>query len=259
MKVSSLIRIACRTPVAILWTELMHAFLRFRQIFIRGRWRRHRAIDVIGLWGKGLAWIMGIRIVRQNERAWPMGDVIISNHMGFMDIPIVLTFFPAVFIIKAQSLRIPHFGSALGKQGHVFVDTRSEDSRKSAREGVRRVLEDGDRVIVFPEGGASSGTERPPFKPFCFFEAARQGKRVEACVIDYLPDRRLRAWDFKRPMLPQILEIIGRRRTHVSVEFFASEIPEDPEEAARRYHDLVEQRFREHDREREEGAGGAGR
>jgi 1-acyl-sn-glycerol-3-phosphate acyltransferase len=110
--------------------------------------------------------------------------------------------------------------------------------------GVQRVLEEGDRIIVFPEGRASPGAERRPFKPFCFFEAARQGKRVQACVIDYPPDRSAVAWDTSRPMLPQLVEIIGRPRTEISVEFLPAEHIDDPEDAARRYHDLIEGKLR---------------
>jgi 1-acyl-sn-glycerol-3-phosphate acyltransferase len=205
----------------------------------------------VGLWGKGLARIMGIRIHPRNERQGTMGDVIIANHMGFMDIPILLTFYPSVFIIKMEMRRVFYFGKALERQGHVFVERGSESSRRSAREGVRRVLEQGDRIIVFPEGRASPDAERRPFKPFCFFEAARQGKRVEACVIDYLPDRQMLAWDPDRPMMPQLVELVGRPRIDVSVEFLPSEVPDDPEEAARRYHDVIQERLERHDRERE--------
>lgn len=255
----SLIRVACRAPVALVWTEMLHACIRFRQIFVRGRWRERRGLDVIGLWGKGLAWIMGVRIAKRNERSWPMGDVIIANHMGFLDVPVLLSVFPSVFIIKMEMRRVFHFGKALEDEGHVFVERGSEASRRSAREGVRTVLEAGDRIIVFPEGGSSPGVRRPPFKPFCFFEAARQGKRVEACVVDYLPDRRLLEWDLGRPMFPQLVELFGRKRTLVSMEFFPSELVEDAEALALRYHDLVEQRLAANDREREEREQLAGR
>jgi len=179
-----------------------------------------------------------------------MGDVIIANHMGFLDVPVLLSLFPSVFIIKMEIRRVPHFGKALEREGHVFVERGSEASRRSAREGVQKVLENNDRIIVFPEGRASPGAERRPFKPFCFFEAARQGKRVEMCVIDYLPDRQVLKWDVKRGMLPQLIELIGRRRTHVSVEFFPSEVPKDAEAIAQRYHDIAEGKLKSYDEER---------
>ncbi|MBW2262748.1 MAG: 1-acyl-sn-glycerol-3-phosphate acyltransferase [Deltaproteobacteria bacterium] len=155
MRLMNYLRIAMRAPIAFLWTEILHFTIRFRQVFLRGKWRRQTSRDIIGLWGKGLAWIMGVRIVKRNERDWPMGDVVISNHMGFLDVPVLLSAFPSVFIIKMEMRRVFHFGKALEDQGHVFVERGSEASRRSARDGVRRVLGNGDRIIVFPEGKAS--------------------------------------------------------------------------------------------------------
>ena len=179
-----------------------------------------------------------------------MGDVIISNHMGFLDVPVILASFPSVFIIKMEMRKVFHFGKALERQGHVFVERGSEASRRSAREGVSRVLGNNDRIIVFPEGRASSGAERLPFKPFCFFEAQRQQKRVELCVIDYVPDRGALKWDVKRGMVPQLIDLIGRRRTYVSIEYFPSEVPDDPDALALKYHDIAEQRLKQHDEDR---------
>jgi hypothetical protein len=110
-----------------------------------------------------------------------------------------------------------------------------------------------ERIIIFPEGYQSPGAERRPFKPFSFFEAERQGKKVELCVIDYLPDRSMLEWDRHKPMFPQLVDLFGRKRTYVSLEFFPSEVPEDPAEVAARYKDIAQSKLEEYDREREEG------
>jgi 1-acyl-sn-glycerol-3-phosphate acyltransferase len=151
-------------------------------------------------------------------------------------------------------LRAPYFGKALRKHGHVFVERGSEASRRSAREGVQRVLEAGERLIVFPEGRASPGAERRPFKPFCFFEAQRQGKSIEAVVIDYLPDRRQLEWDVNRGMIPQLIELVGRKRTEVSVEFLGTFLPEDPAVDAETWKETIQGRLEAYDRQREAGA-----
>ena len=249
-KIGTLLRVPARAPAAVSWTFISHWRVRGRQIFSSDEDARRRCLDIVGDWGKGLAWIMGVRIFERNQRSGPMGDVIIANHMGFLDIPVLLCYYPAVFLIKAEIGKLNYVRKALETGGHVFVDRSSSESRRSARDGMRMILEDGDRVIIFPEGKASPGATRRPFKPFCFFEAAKQGKSVEACVIDYLPDRQAVRWDVNRKAIPQMLEIIGRRWTDVSVEFFPAEVPDDPEEAAQRYHDLIQGRLEAYDRER---------
>jgi 1-acyl-sn-glycerol-3-phosphate acyltransferase len=194
---------------------------------------------------------MGIRVHKRNERSGPMGDVIVANHMGFLDIPVLMRFFPAVFIIKMELRKTFFIGGCLEKEGHVFVERASKSSRRKAGNELLGVLEDGDRVIVFPEGRASPGAERLPFKKGSFSAAKRKGKLVELCVLDYLPDRRMLEWDVDRPTRPQLVDLFGRRRIDISVEFFPAEEVDDPEEIANRYHALVESRLAAHDAERE--------
>jgi 1-acyl-sn-glycerol-3-phosphate acyltransferase len=247
MKLFSYIRLLYRVPIAFIVTLFIHYFLiRIPQLFKPGRY-----IKAIGLWGACLAFIMGVRIHKKNERQGPMGDLIISNHMGFLDVPVLLSIFPSVFIIKMEMRRVFYFGKALEQQGHVFVERDSLQSRHHARDDLIKVLKDGDRIIVFPEGRASPSAKRLPFKPFSFAAAQRCDKLVEACVIDYLPDRRMLEWDIKRSMFPQLVELFGRRRTDISVEFFPAEKIADAREAADRYHNLIQGKLEEHDRERE--------
>jgi 1-acyl-sn-glycerol-3-phosphate acyltransferase len=251
MRLFECLRVIYRAPLALLWTLLVHWFaVRLPQILVS----RRRYLRPIGIWGRGLAAIMGVRIHRRNERAWPMGEVIIANHMGFLDVPVLLSFFPAVFVIKMEMRRVLYFGGALARQGHVFVDRADRDSKSRAGGELRGVLEDGDRIIVFPEGRASPGAKRLPFRRGSFAAAQQAGKRIEVCVIDYLPDRRSVEWDASKPMLPQLVRLLGRARTDVSVEFFPSEmIDGDPAAVADRWHDVVQGRLEAYDREREDG------
>lgn len=248
MKVSEVGRVMVRAPLALAWTVGVHA-VGVRLPILLGS--KKRPMGTIGFWGKGLAKIMGVHVHERNKRSGPMGDVIIANHMGFLDVAILLTYYPAVFVIKDEMRKVFFFGPELEHQGHVFVKRHDAKSRRMAARGLVEVLKDGDRIIVFPEGRASSGSDRPPFKPFSFVAASRLGKRVEACVIDYLPDRKQLEWDVNRSMFVQLIELLGRKRTDVSVEFFpADHVSGDPLETVQRYHQMVEDKLRQYDRER---------
>ena len=248
MNIINLIRVIIRAPIALVWTLLVHHLcIRLPQLFTPGK-RYTRAISI---WGRGLAYIMGVRFHKLNNRTGPMGDVIIANHMGFLDIPVLLSFFPSVFMIKMEMRRVFYFGNALEKEGHVFVERGDSTSRHKARDGLIKVLEDGDRCIIFPEGQASPGAKRRPFKPLSFAAAKNFDKLVEACVIDYLPDRKSLKWDNTRGMFPQLVDLFGRRRTDISVEFFPAEKVQDPQKDAERYHDLIQGKLEGYDIERE--------
>jgi 1-acyl-sn-glycerol-3-phosphate acyltransferase len=231
----------------VLWTGLVHSALRTGQLLHISGLHKRRPTGLIGLWGKGLARIMGIRVHRVNERSGPLGDIVVSNHLGFLDIPVLLSFFPAVFIIKDEIGRLPFSGRALRNQRHIFVKRESASSRNEARAGLDHALAHGDRVIIFPEGRGAPGAERLPFKPYAFVAAKRHHKTVEVVAIDYLPDRREMAWDIAKPMFPQFVRLLGRPRTHVSIAFLSVHIPKDPLSEAEHFRDLIERRLRAND------------
>ncbi len=236
-----------RIPAALLWTTLIHfCWVRVAQIFHPGK----RAVDPGHVWGRGLALIMGIRLHKVNECPLPLGDVIISNHMGFLDIPIMLSCFPAVFIIKIEMRRVFFFGKPLEDQGHVLVDRADMTSRRKASADLTKVIDDGDRIIVFPEGRASPGAKRLPFLPFSFAAVKQLDKNIQSCVIDYLPDRKILEWDVDKPMFGQLVDLFGRRRIDASIEFFPAEKVDNPRQMARDYRKRTQERLETHDRER---------
>lgn len=238
-----------RGLIVLVATLLIHWFLiRLPQLLHRP-WKRYT--KPIGLWGKMLAFMMGVRVHRRNERSGPMGDLIVSNHMGFLDIPVILSIFPAVFVIKIEMRRVFYFGGALVNQGHLFVDRADKKSMRRIGVELIKVMRDGDRIVVFPEGRACPTAERLPFKPGSFAAAKRAEKTVELCVLDYLPDRRQLEWDVNRSTFVQLVELFGRLRTDIAVEFFPPETVDDPERMAERYRAIVVERLEANDRARE--------
>lgn len=239
-----------RMLAIVIWTGVLHGTMRCGQILHLGGLHQKRPGYLIGLWGKGLTWIMGIKIHPVNERQGPLGDIVVSNHLGFLDVPVLLSFFPAVFIIKAELGRLPFSGRALRHQRHIFVERERNASRQNARLALSDALSKGDRVIIFPEGRGSPGAARLPFKPYSFVAAKRLNKTVEVVALDYLPDRRLLAWNIEKPMFPQFAALVGRPRTHVSIEFLSVKVPDDPIAEAAYFKNLIEEKLKANDRKR---------
>jgi 1-acyl-sn-glycerol-3-phosphate acyltransferase len=248
MKIFRYFRVLYRAPLALLWTLFIHYFFIRTQQLLKPK---KRCLKALSVWGAGFAWIMGVRIHKVNKLEGPMGDLIISNHMGFLDIPVLLASFPAVFVIKIELGRIPFFGKCLFDQQHIFVERDKTTSRQKAGKDIMKALRAGARVIVFPEGRGSPHAERLPFSPGSLAVAERLKKTVQACVIDYLPDRRMLEWDINRKILPQLVDLFGRFRTHVSIEYLEPRPVEDSKKDAEAYQRIIENKLIEHDRVRE--------
>jgi lyso-ornithine lipid O-acyltransferase len=249
MNILRFFRILYRAFAILIWTLLFqNLFIDLPRLFSKKR----RFPYTVHFWGKGLAWLMGIKIHRLNEIPLPMGEVIISNHLGFLDVPVMSSVFPAVYMIKAEAKKPFYFGPALERNGHFFVDREDSSSMRKAAKDLLKFSKDFCRIIIFPEGKASPDAARLPFKPGAFAMAKKLDKTVQPCVIDYLPDRSVHKWDTKKKGLPQLINYLGKKRIDVSIEFFpAVKIEGDMKEFADKWHDIIENRLKQHDSEKD--------
>jgi 1-acyl-sn-glycerol-3-phosphate acyltransferase len=95
------------------------------------------------------------------ENISPDGSyVFVSNHLSYMDIPVILPHIPAQFrfLAKKGLFQVPFIGYHLKRAGHIPV--RRADARASLKtmaEAAGVVRGRGVSVLVFPEGGRSPG------------------------------------------------------------------------------------------------------
>lgn len=92
----------------------------------------------------------------ENLRRYPVA-VYASNHLSYMDTPVLFSTLPFQFrILARQSLwKVPFIGWHLNRSGQIPVKTESRmTSISSLRPGVK-ALKGGMPLIVFPEGGRS--------------------------------------------------------------------------------------------------------
>ncbi len=99
-----------------------------------------------------------------NLRLHPVA-VYASNHLSYMDTPVLFSAIPFQFrILARQSLwKLPFIGWHLNRSGQIPVNTESPvASISSLRPGVK-ALKSGMPLIVFPEGGRSRDGHLAPF------------------------------------------------------------------------------------------------
>ena len=98
-----------------------------------------------------------------------------ANHTGYLDILIVLSVTPGVFISKAGVLWLPLMGQLAAVGGTLFVNRAHRLAVVSLIGKVRRTLRAGTSVIFFPEATSSDGKGLLPFKTSLFEAARAQG------------------------------------------------------------------------------------
>jgi len=94
----------------------------------------------------------------------PTGGLVVSNHLGYLDVFVLGSLIPAIFVAKSDVRRWPAVGLLCRLSGTIFVE---RDRRHSASESLRAMneaLAAGRSVIIFPEGTSSDGVTVLPFK-----------------------------------------------------------------------------------------------
>lgn len=86
--------------------------------------------------------------------------VVVCNHNCFMDVPLSSCGIPVPnrTIAKAEMAKIPLF-NVIYKGGSVLVDRKSESSRKKSYIQMRKVLNYGLTMCIYPEGTRNKGKE----------------------------------------------------------------------------------------------------
>jgi 1-acyl-sn-glycerol-3-phosphate acyltransferase len=95
--------------------------------------------------------------------------ILVSNHVSFIDAVLLLAASPRpiYFVMDHRIFRIPVLGWLFRLARAIPVAPRQEDERtyEAAFDAAQRVLEQGDLLSIFPEGGITRDGTLQPFKP----------------------------------------------------------------------------------------------
>ena len=118
----------------------------------------------IRLWAIGMFYGMGFRYkkilktTKKIDKNQPY--VIISNHTSIMDVMLPCILFPdhpLCYVGKKEIEKIPIFGTVY-KRVCVMVDRKSARSRADVYRRCAERMQDGQSVVIFPEGGVPDDT-----------------------------------------------------------------------------------------------------
>jgi 1-acyl-sn-glycerol-3-phosphate acyltransferase len=150
---------------------------------------RGRAFDRFGtFWGRSTLWTAAARVHVEGLQHLTPGQpyVIMANHQSFHDVWALFGYFPAHFrwVIKQELSRIPVFGPACSRMGHIFVDRGNSEKARASLALAGERIRGGTSVAFFPEGTRSRDGRLGPFKKGGFFIALAAGVPILPITID---------------------------------------------------------------------------
>jgi 1-acyl-sn-glycerol-3-phosphate acyltransferase len=147
-------------------------------------------------WARFLLAASGVRVrVEGLEHIDPNGSyVFVSNHLSYMDTPVVLSHVPVQFrfLAKRGLFQIPLLGTHLSQAGHIPVPR--EDPRaavKTMQVAAETIANKRISLLIFPEGGRSHDGKLRPFKEGAVYIAIKAGVPIVPMTLigtrDVLP------------------------------------------------------------------------
>lgn len=172
--------------------------------------------------------VLGLRLVRRGTMSAHRPTLFVSNHTSYLDIEIMGAAIEGSFVAKAEVSRWPVFGWLAKLQRTVFVERADRAGAARQRDEIRRRLDDGDNLILFPEGTSGDGMHLLPFKSTLF--AAAEDERVVVQpvsvvyrLLDGIPLGRFYrpffAWFGDMTMAPHLWKMLGLGQLTVVITF----------------------------------------
>jgi 1-acyl-sn-glycerol-3-phosphate acyltransferase len=172
-----------------------------------------------------------IKVVKRGRISTKEPTLFVVNHASYIDISILASLIKASFVAKAEIANWPFFGFLAKLQRSIFIDRKSRNVNSHVQMMQSR-LEQGDNIVVFPEGASGDGNSVVPFKSSLFktAEIKPHGKplTVQPVSIAYARldgialGRSLRpyfTWFGNMALVPHIFKAAGLGRLTVIVEF----------------------------------------
>lgn len=146
--------------------------------------QRHVRREIFRTWSKRILRILNVEVTIDGPRP-PEPTLLVSNHLGYLDIMLLAAEIPACFVAKAEIRSWPLAGWVCRSVSTIFVDR--ELRRDVVRVGslMRTSLESGDSVLLFPEGTSTHGHRVAPFKTALLAPAASAELAVHTVAISY--------------------------------------------------------------------------
>lgn len=115
----------------------------------------------------------------------PTRGLLVSNHLGYLDILVLGATAPCVFVAKSDVRGWPVVGAVAALAGTLFVrrDRRSDASRMTRE--MQQALGQGVLIVLFPEGTSSGGATVLPFKSALFGAVEEAAQSVAPAAIGY--------------------------------------------------------------------------
>lgn len=171
----------------------------------------------------------------------PTSGLLVSNHLSYVDISLLGSLTPLIFVSKAEVRNWPVFGWFAALGGTVFVRRERRGEVGEIANRIRNLLKEGHLVVLFPEGTSSGADTVLPFKSSLLEPVVGQTHDVHVSCISYSLVNGVVSEDVcywgDMTLAPHIAKLLGKSFVRARVSFADISKPAtDRKELAKQLH-----------------------
>ena len=245
------IRRAYRISLLFLWCPLLMTAAAIAWCLAGSVWRKVACGAFFArIWAAGSTRIIGVRPVLRGALPEDQGVLVVSNHLGYLDVLAHGTFFKLRFAPKAEIRRWPFFGWLVALGSPVWIDRNNPRMAAEYERKFRETMEHGVSMLVYPEGTSTDGRHGLlPFKSTPFAAALSGRSRILPTLLFYRARSGAEesgSWHDDTPFAVHLWRVLGAKGVDIDVWILPEIRPlpgESRKELAQRVHDIMEKEY----------------
>ena len=129
---------------------------------------------------------VNVKVVDENGLRKGKNFLAVSNHVSYLDEFSIASIMNSVFVASVDGVEKDFLlGTVTRLSGGIFVERKNRTRVRQDIEAIKKVLDIGYNVVLFPEGTTSNGDSVLPFKSSFFASAIYSKADVVAICINY--------------------------------------------------------------------------
>jgi 1-acyl-sn-glycerol-3-phosphate acyltransferase len=179
---------------------------------------------------------LGVQVNVRNNKTTSENYLIVSNHLSYLDLMVIASVYPAVFVTSIDMGEIFFLGTMAEIGGSLFIERRNRDRVALDLQQIKGQLDHGFHVVLFPEGTSSNGDSVLPFKKSLLMSAVEAGKKILPLTLEYThidgepfspANRDDVCWYGKMSFLPHLFRMMSKKSVVANLQFHMPIVPRE--------------------------------
>jgi 1-acyl-sn-glycerol-3-phosphate acyltransferase len=129
--------------------------------------------------------VFNVKVIAVNRPDPDKKFLLVSNHMGFLDILVTASVCPMIFITSIEMKQTPFLGTITDMAGCMYVERRSRTKILDEMKSMVDALKGGVRIVLYPEATSTNGEQVLPFKRTLMMAAAHAEVPIQPAVVNF--------------------------------------------------------------------------